>query len=190
MAEAHLTERQSKWFATIRDGLERETGKSLDAWLAIARTCPETKHRARLKWFKDTHGLLQNRASYVLSEAFPSEMGWSEPEDLVAALWKDASAKATYEAVDALAMALEGAIRTPRKGYTAWARNFQFAAAKPLRDGSVALGLALEPDADPRLIAPKNESWSERLHAKLILSSPDAVDGSLHALLSLAHARS
>ena len=190
MAEAHLTERQSKWFATIRDGLERETGKSLAEWLAIARACPETKHRARLKWFKDTHGLLQNRASYVLSEAFPSEMGWSEPEDLVAALWKDASAKAMYDTLDPLAMSLEGAIRTPRKGYTAWARNFQFAAAKPLKNGSLALGLALEPSADPRLAAPKNESWSERLHAKLILPSAQAVDENVRALLSQAHARS
>jgi len=130
MAEdAHLTERQAKWFASIRNGLERDTGKTLAEWVAIARTCPDTKPRARLKWFKETHGLLQNRASYVLSEAFPSNMAWSERDDLVATLWKDARSKEIYEAVDALAMALDGAIRTPRKGYTAWARSFQFAAA-------------------------------------------------------------
>jgi hypothetical protein len=68
-----LTEQQKKWFASVREGLQRETGKSLAAWVAIAKTCPETAHRARLRWFKETHGLLQNRASYVLGEAFPAE---------------------------------------------------------------------------------------------------------------------
>jgi hypothetical protein len=33
----HLTERQKKWFASVREGLERDTGKSLEDWVAIAR---------------------------------------------------------------------------------------------------------------------------------------------------------
>ena len=74
MPEPNLTERQQKWFAAVRAGLERDTGKSMDEWVAIARTCPETGHRARLKWLKDHHGLLQNRASQVLSKAFGSRM--------------------------------------------------------------------------------------------------------------------
>ena len=73
-----LTEQQKKWFASVRDSLERETGKSLTEWVAIAKTCPETKHRARLAWFKEHHGLLQNRASYVLGEAFPPEAGFGD----------------------------------------------------------------------------------------------------------------
>ena len=51
MAE-HLTERQKKWFASVREGIERDTGKSLDEWVAIARTCPETRMMPRLQWFK------------------------------------------------------------------------------------------------------------------------------------------
>jgi hypothetical protein len=83
MPDANLTERQRKWFATVREGLERDTGKTMAEWVAIARTCPETGHRARLKWFKEKHGLLQNRASQVLSETFEPKMPWSEPENLV-----------------------------------------------------------------------------------------------------------
>ena len=73
----HLSVQQQKWFASLRDGLQRETGKSLAEWVAIAKTCPESAPRARLRWFKETHGLLQNRASYVLSEAFPPAAGWT-----------------------------------------------------------------------------------------------------------------
>ena len=70
MTEPYLSERQQKWFATIRANLERDTGRSMDAWVVIARTCPETAHRARLAWFKSNYGLMQNRASQVISHAF------------------------------------------------------------------------------------------------------------------------
>ena len=171
MAE-NLTERQAKWFATIRDGLERETGKTLDQWVEIARTCPETKHRARLKWFKDTHGLLQNRASMVLDTAFESQMGWSDPASLIDNLWTDPGARAIFETVRAVATALPDTVETARKGYTAWSRKVQFAALKPLKSGEALLGLAVPSDADPRLEPAKGDGWSERLTARVRLKAP------------------
>ncbi|HEY5410738.1 MAG TPA: hypothetical protein VIJ94_08415 [Caulobacteraceae bacterium] len=35
MPEASLTDRQRKWFSTIRAGLERDTGKTVAEWVAI-----------------------------------------------------------------------------------------------------------------------------------------------------------
>lgn len=186
MAEANLTERQQKWFASVRASLERDTGKTLPEWMAIAKTCPETGHRARLKWLKDEHGLLQNRASQVLGEAFPSGAGWGEPEALIDALWTDPASRAIYEALDKRAMGLEGTLRTARKGYTAWSRKVQFVAARPVKGGKAMLGLAVAPEASPRLQAPKNESWSERLKARVALSSPAEVDKEIAALLKAA----
>jgi hypothetical protein len=52
------------------------------------------------------------------------------------------------------------------------------------------LGLALTPDADPRLETPKNESWSERLKARMPLASPSDVDDTVKALLRAAWERS
>ncbi|MDR3512023.1 MAG: DUF4287 domain-containing protein [Caulobacteraceae bacterium] len=187
-ARDQLTERQERWFASVRAGLERETGRSLAEWVAIARTCPESGHRARLKWFKTAHGLLQNRASYVLSEAFPPAMGWSEPDALREALWTDPASRAVYEAVRAAAEALPEVVAGQRKAYSAWSRKVQFAAVRPVRGGGAMLGLALAPDADPRLQAPKNESWSERLRSRLALASPGEADASVAALLEAAWA--
>ena len=186
MAE-NLTERQAKWFATIRDGLERETGKSLDEWVAIARTCPETKHRARLKWFKDTHGLLQNRASMVLSEAFESRMAWNEPEALIDSLWTDPASRAIFEAVRSAAKALPDTIETARKGYTAWSRKVQFAALRPRKGGGAILGLAVPPEDG--LKPAKNQGWSERLTAKIVLEH-STLTPTLKALLATAADRS
>jgi hypothetical protein len=186
MSDANLTDRQKKWFASVRASLERDTGRTLAEWVEIARACPETGHRARLKWFKETHGLLQNRASQVLSEAFPSQMKWSEPDALIEALWTDPRSRAVYEALDASAMMLDDTRRTARKGYTAWSRKVQFAAARPLRGGEVMLGLAVTPDLSPRLEAPRSESWSERLKSRLSLTSAGDVDSSVKEMLSAA----
>ncbi|MGD2131559.1 MAG: DUF4287 domain-containing protein [Maricaulaceae bacterium] len=190
MAQAdHLTEQQKKWFASVAAGLERDTGKTLKEWAAIAKTCPFDKPRARQQWLKEEHGLGQNRASLVLAEAFPSKTPWNKPDALIDGLWKDVSLRKIYDAIAARALKLDGAIATPRKTFSGFARKNQFAAARPVK-GVVRLGLAVEPDASPRLGAPKTEGWSERLHAVTELSAAKEVDAELGRLLKAAWERS
>ncbi|HWA61060.1 MAG TPA: DUF4287 domain-containing protein [Caulobacteraceae bacterium] len=184
-----LTERQKKWFASVRASLERDTGRTLEEWVAIARTCPETTPRKRSDWMREHHGLGVNRAAQILSEAFPST-GWDDPAELRKALWTDPAALAILAAVEARVAALPEVVAGQRKGFSAWSRKVQFAALKPVKGGTAVLGLAVEPDADPRLLAPKNEGWSERLKAKLPLAAPAEVDDSVAGLLKAAWERS
>jgi Domain of unknown function (DUF4287)/Domain of unknown function (DUF5655) len=186
---SNVTERQAKYFESMRASLKTATGKTLGEWVEIAKTCPESKHRARLRWFKDTHGLLQNRASLVIDEAFGSTKPWREADALINDVWSDPTARGIYEAIDALAMNAPDAVRTARKSYTAWSRTFQFAAARPSKSGGVMLGLAVQPDVDPALEASRNESWSERLKSRLRIESAAAADTRLSALLSKAWER-
>lgn len=185
--DSSLTERQQKWFASVREGLERDTGKSLDEWVKIARKCPETKQRAREKWLKENYGLGVNRAATILDAAFPETgLGWDDPDALVAALWTDKGLRAVYERVEAAAMALEGVTRGARKGYTAFSRKVQFAAARPYK-GVVRLGLAVAPSTDKRLEAARlKEGWSERLKSATTLTKPGDVDAGLKKLLKQA----
>ena len=178
-----LTERQQKWFASVQASLERDTGKTIDEWVAIARTCPETKPRARTQWLKEHYGLGVNRAAHVLSVAFPSGMGWDEPDKLRAALWTDPASTAILAAIEQLATALPDVVTGQRKGFTAFSLEFQFASIRPLKGGKAVLGLVVTPDADPRLEPPKNEGWSERLKSKVVLDSPAQVDAGIAALL-------
>lgn len=185
-----LTERQRKWFASVTASLERDTGKPLDAWVEIARTCPETKPRARARWLKDNFGLGANRAAQVLSAAFPSEQGWDDPEKLREALWSDPASRAIFETLEMAAKALPDVVVGQRKQFTGFSRKVQFASIRPVKGGKAMLGLALEPSADPRFEPPKNEPWSERLRARILLESPDQVDVALVALLKQAWERS
>jgi len=190
MPQANLTERQSKWFASVQAGLERDSGKTLDEWIAIVKTCPETGQRAQLKWLKDNHGLLQNHGMQVLNAAFPPDVSWDEPGKLLAVLWSDPASKAIFDAVDAAARRPNEVIQTVRKSYTAWSRKVQFAAARPVKGGKLMLGLALMDDASARLESPRNESWSERLKARILLASPTEVDAEIATLLKAAWERS
>jgi hypothetical protein len=191
MSDPNMSEWQRKYFATGRANFEKRTGRSMDEWVAIAKTCPETAHRARLKWFKDNYGLLQNSASWVLSSAFPSEEGsWREPEKLRAALWTDPASTAIFEAVERRVKALPEISSGQRKGYSAWSRKVQFVAVRPIRGGAARLGLAVDPAASSRLVPAKNEGWSERLKAAMPLASPSEVDGEVEALLKAAWERS
>ena len=190
MPQANLTERQSKWFASVQAGLERDSGKTLDEWVAIVKSCPETSQRAQLKWLKDNHGLLQNHGMQVLNAAFPPEVSWDEPDKLLAVLWSDPASKAIFDAVDAAARRPYDAILTVRKTYTAWSRKVQFAAARPVRGGKLMLGLAVAPDASARLEPTKNESWSERLKARTLLASPAEINAEIASLLKAAWERS
>lgn len=169
-----MTAQQKAWMASIKDNLVRETGKTLDEWAAIARTCPETRHRARLSWFKENHGLGQNRASVILGIAFPAETGWNEPDALAGSLWKDDALRAVFDAVKAEIMALPDVVTGQRKTYSAFSRAYQFAAARPDK-GALLLGLAVEPDSSLGLTAPKRPVWSERLKSEARLSSVDDV---------------
>src|SRR5277367_2931914 len=148
MAEPHLTPRQEKWFASVQASLERDTGRSLAEWVVIAKSCPETAQSAQVAWLKTHHGLLMNRALYVLGEAFGRDMEWDNPEKLIDALWVDPASRAIFEAVRAAATALPDVIVGGRKGFTAFSRNFQFAAAKPVKGGTAVLGLAIAPSVD------------------------------------------
>ena len=77
-----------------------------------------------------------------------------------------------------------------RKTYTTWSRSFAFACARPVKGGSVRLGLAVEPGANARLQAAAKEGWSERLKATLVLTAPGEVDTEVATLLRAAWARS
>ncbi len=171
----NLTPKQEAWFAALTASLERDTGKTLAVWIEIVRTeCPETTRQARAAWLRIHHGMSQTRVHQILNEFLPPGAGWTNPDALRAALWKTPTSQALLTAFESLTAQLPDVIPTQRKGYSAFSRDYQFAALKPVKDG-VRIGLAVPPQSDPRLSPANNEKWSERLHSSLTMASPAAV---------------
>jgi hypothetical protein len=186
----HLTERQKKWFAWLEANLQAKTGRSIEEWTAIARSCPHERPRARVDWLREHHGLGVNHAGFILSKAFETRApGWSDGPALRQALWTDPASREILEAVEQAVAELPEVTHGQRKGFTAFSRGVQFAAARPLKGGRARLGLGVAPDLDARLEPAKNEGWSERLKAALILGSPEQVDDQIRELLKAAWAR-
>lgn len=183
---ANLTERQQKWFASVKASLERDTGKSLIQWAEIVREqCPETAPRARQKWLKDTYGLGQNRAVQILDAAFPLAEA-DTPEAQRRTLWADPASAAILVAIETAIADLPEVTRTQRKAYTAFSREVQFAAIRPLRGGKAQLGLAIAPESDPVLSPAQREPWSERLTSTVTLETTDDASPQASAWLRAA----
>lgn len=181
MTAPAMTERQKKWFATVQANLEAKTGRPLAVWVDILKGCPEVRPRAQAAWLKATHGIGANHAAMILDAARPADtLGWSDAEGLRAALWAEPRSLAALEAVERLAADLDAIIVSQRKGYTAFSREVQFAAMRPLKGGAARLAMKLDPEESERLSAPsRNESWSERLTAVVELDGPGAVNTEL-----------
>tara|TARA_R110002051_G_scaffold6302_3_gene30725 strand:- start:1065 stop:1628 length:564 start_codon:yes stop_codon:yes gene_type:complete len=183
-----MTERQKKWFATVQANLEAKTGRPLAVWVDILKGCPETRPRAQAAWLKATHGIGANHAAMILDAARPADtLGWSDAEGLRTALWAEPRSLAALEAVERIAADLDAIIVSQRKGYTAFSREVQFAAMRPLKGGAARLAMKLDPEESERLSAPsRNESWSERLTAVVELDGPGAVNTELADLFARA----
>ena len=171
----NLSPKQEAWFAALNASLERDTGKTLAAWIDIVRDeCPEATRQGRAGWLKARHGLSQTRIRQILNEFLPPDAGWTHPEVLRAALWKTPASLALLTAFESLIAHLPDVVPTQRKGYSAFSREYQFAALRPVK-GGVRIGLALSVEYDSRLRPAHREKWSERLQSSLIVTSTAAI---------------
>ncbi len=185
-----LSERQQKWFASVQASMERDTGKTLDQWVKLARKCPETTPKKRADWLREKYGLGVNRAAQILSAAFPEGPSWNEPEALLDQLWREPEGRAIYEAVAKLVRdGFPEAVMGPRKTFVSFSRKIQFAAILPAKGGKAELGLPLPLSESRRLSAMKKRPWAEKHSALLVLSSPKEVDAEVKRLLKLAWAK-
>lgn len=185
-----LSERQQKWFASVQASMERDTGKTLDQWVKLARKCPETMPKKRADWLREKYGLGVNRAAQILSAAFPEGPSWNEPEALLDQLWREPEGRAIYEAVAKLVRdGFPEAVIGPRKTFVSFSRKIQFAAILPAKSGKAELGLPLTLSESRRLSAMKKRPWAEKHSALLVLSSPKEVDAEVKRLLKLAWAK-
>jgi hypothetical protein len=182
-------DRLQKYFASLEANIETATGKTVAQWVKIARTCPETKPRARLKWFKDKHGLGRSRAGLILWRAFGNgSMGEADPNKLADGVFaKRPEQRALYEKVAAFTEKLGKGTLSPRKSYVALYRLKQYGAIKPSKDGLI-VGLAMKKyPKTARLIDVNNLGGGERNKKAVVLGSAKDFDAEVKTWLKAAY---
>ncbi len=135
--------------ASMVANLEKKTGRSLAAWLKLAKGSSKTRHGELVAWLKGEHGLTHGYANLVAHTAFESDAGSATAagEDLVASQY--AGAKAGLRPVyDRLAKEIRrfgsDVEMSPKKAYVSVRRSKQFAILQPSTATRLDVGLNLK----------------------------------------------
>lgn len=133
--------------ASLFRNLEEKTGKSLDAWVAIARGSGLGKHKEMTAYLKENHGLTHGYANQIAQKALAKD---DAPErgsdDLIEAQYAGAKAKVRpiYEAIAAKVKAFGKDVElAPKKAYVSLRRSKQFGLVQPAAS-RVDVGLVLK----------------------------------------------
>ena len=173
--------------ANMIANLERNTGKSLDAWIAAARESGLGKHKALVDWLKSEHGLGHGYANLVAHKTFASDAGSSDEAALMEAMFAGpkAAMKPVYDRIAAIVEGLEGAQFAPKKGYVSFRRSKQFGLAQPSTRDRLDLGLTLK-GAPPAGRLEAAGSWNGMVSHRVRLASAEEVDGEVEAWIRRA----
>lgn len=174
-----------------KEGLEASTGRSFEAWLALARRRGGDA-RALKRWLKEEHGLKDMLAHWVAFEALQEGgASYDDPLPMVEALYAGpkAALRPVHEAVvDAVLDLGDDVIVTACKTMVPVYRKHVFAELRP-GDGVVELRLSLgDRPAQGRLERPASRPDDGRLTHRVRLSARTDVDAELRGWLRLAYA--
>lgn len=127
--------------------LEAKTGKTLDAWIAVARASGLAKHGELRDHLKHEHGLTHGYANLVVHKSLASDAGSSEPDALVTSQYAGAKTglKPIYERLVGEVQAFGPDVEVaPKKGYVSLRRSKQFALIQPSTATRLDVGLVLK----------------------------------------------
>ncbi len=133
--------------ATMVANYEKNTGKPLEAWIAIARKAGLAKHGEIVKLLKEKHGMGHGYANLVAQRALAGDAPAPAGDDLVAAQYAGAKAalRPLYDQL-AKSVAKFGADveLSPKKTYVSLRRKKQFALVQPSTAERLDVGINLK----------------------------------------------
>lgn len=133
--------------ALIRN-LEEKTGRSLAAWIAIARGAGVSKHGQVVAFLKKEHGLTHGYANQIALRALAAaDAPEGGSEDLVEAQYGGAKAalRPVYDALVAAVRKFGPDVElSPKKAYVSLRRTKQFGLIQPSTAARVDVGLVLK----------------------------------------------
>ena len=169
--------------------LEQKTGKTFDAWLAIARARGEAKHKALVDYLKTAHDLTHGYANLVAHKALESDAGSASPDALVAAQYAGAKAalKPLYDRLVSELKTFGSDVElAPKKAYVSVRRSKQFALLQPSTATRLDVGLVLK-GAPPTSRLETSGSFNAMVTHRVRVDAVDQVDKELVGWLKRAY---
>ncbi len=135
--------------ASMARNLEEKTGRSVDAWIKIARAAKMAKHGQIVAFLKKEHELTHGYANFVALRALAAASNTPPPgsDDLVAAQYAGARAGLLpiYDSLVASVRAFGTDVElSPKKAYVSLRRSKQFGLIQPSTATRVDVGLVLK----------------------------------------------
>ena len=172
-------------------GLAKNTGRGLDAWVAVAKATGIGKHKALVDHLKAAEGLTHGYANSVALKAFASDASAIGEEALMAAMFAGpkAALQPIHERLVGIVKGFGGDVElAPKKGYVSVRRAKQFAILQPSTKDRFDLGINLkgEPPAG-RLGA--SGSFNAMVSHRVRIAHESEVDSEIEAWLRAAYER-
>ena len=170
--------------------LEKQSGRSKAAWIALANGAGFARHGELVAWLKREHGIGHGYANLVAIRAREAAAGGAADDDaLLATLFggKKAGLKSRHDAVMALVRALGSDVEVaPKKTYVSLRRSKQFGLIQPSTADRIDVGLNLKGMAPAgRLEA--SGSFNAMVSHRVRLAKGSVVDAELKRWLKQAY---
>lgn len=176
--------------ASMIKNLEEKTGKSLAAWVAIAKTLGPAKHGAIVSHLKDAHGLTHGYANLVAHSASGvMSDGAPEGDDLVTAQYagEKAALKPAFDRLMGEVSTFGADVEVaPKKAYVSLRRSKQFAIVQPSTKTRLDVGINLK-GIKPAGRLEASGSFNAMVSHRVRIASVSDVDDELIAWLKHAY---
>lgn len=162
---------------TMIENLYKNTGKTLEEWIAIVNSCNFQKHGEIVKFLKESHGLTHGFANLVAHKAKSSDAGSAEnQDDLIARQYQGKEHfKPIYDHLMSVIQSFGNDIEiAPKNAYVSLRRKKQFATLNPATKTRFEIGINLKGQA------PQGKLQAEKPNAmcshKINISGMDDID--------------
>lgn len=135
---------------TMIENLYKNTGKTLEEWIAIANSANFQKHGEMVKFLKETHGLTHGFANLVAHKAKGSDAGSAaSQDDLIAQQYQGKEHfKPIYDHLMSVIQSFGNDIEiAPKNAYVSLRRKKQFATLNPATKTRFEIGINLKGQA-------------------------------------------
>ncbi|MGQ0542550.1 MAG: DUF5655 domain-containing protein [Blastocatellia bacterium] len=174
------------------DGLSKETGKDLKAWMKAIDAFPSKKRNELIAWLKSEHGFGHMNASLLAGiHANGGNPVYADTGDLLEAQFaKAADMRPLYETfLEFIRKNFPSSSVLPKKTYVSILENREFAAIN-IKPKELRIGLDLgDRTFDAKIEKAKLTGPMPRISHMFVLTDASQLDGNIVDLLKQSHAR-